>query len=246
MPPSRPALLAASSAVPRSRATRPYAVYGGGRGERHLLRATQLVEDRAPMPTHRWPRIQGPRPQPCSASLNHAPYRRASREPSLPGLPTSVLLPGRFSLVRFQEEVICLDSSNRVSRARPGQGCDRLRRQGLERTDLASPASHILPDFSGVGTLATDFPGTRSSPPPTAGSHVVNTNCSAVHTRQALCCKMAVEYDKFIESGRKYVVAVPCLLQAQGQCRARPLVRAHCRFLHTPPGGSATWMTTTT
>uniref|UniRef100_A0A8D0VDI1 Fringe-like glycosyltransferase domain-containing protein n=3 Tax=Sus scrofa TaxID=9823 RepID=A0A8D0VDI1_PIG len=177
---------------------------GGGGGERHLLRATQLVEDRAPMPTHRWPCIQGPRPQPCSASLNHAPYRRASREPSLPGLPTSVLLPGRFSLVRFQEEVICLDSSNRVSRARPGQGCDRLRRQGLERTDLASPASHILPDFSGVGTLATDFPGTRSSPPPTAGSHVVNTNCSAVHTRQALCCKMAVEYDKFIESGRKW------------------------------------------
>ncbi|XP_059003885.1 beta-1,3-N-acetylglucosaminyltransferase radical fringe isoform X2 [Mustela lutreola] len=37
-----------------------------------------------------------------------------------------------------------------------------------------------------------------------AGSHVINTNCSAVHTRQALCCKMAVEYDKFIESGRKW------------------------------------------
>ncbi|XP_053067495.1 beta-1,3-N-acetylglucosaminyltransferase radical fringe isoform X1 [Acinonyx jubatus] len=36
------------------------------------------------------------------------------------------------------------------------------------------------------------------------GSHVINTNCSAVHTRQALCCKMAVEYDKFIESGRKW------------------------------------------
>ncbi|KAM9045993.1 beta-1,3-N-acetylglucosaminyltransferase radical fringe isoform 1-T1 [Megaptera novaeangliae] len=36
------------------------------------------------------------------------------------------------------------------------------------------------------------------------GSHVVNTNCSAVHTRQALCCKMSVEYDKFIESGRKW------------------------------------------
>ena len=43
------------------------------------------------------------------------------------------------------------------------------------------------------------------------GSHVVNTNCSAVHTRQALCCKMSVEYDKFIESGRKYVVATPVL-----------------------------------
>ncbi|KAB0360664.1 hypothetical protein FD754_004820 [Muntiacus muntjak] len=36
------------------------------------------------------------------------------------------------------------------------------------------------------------------------GGHVINTNCSAVHTRQALCCKMSVEYDKFIESGRKW------------------------------------------
>ncbi|KAM4824277.1 beta-1,3-N-acetylglucosaminyltransferase radical fringe isoform 5-T5 [Urocitellus parryii] len=35
-----------------------------------------------------------------------------------------------------------------------------------------------------------------------AGGRVVNTNCSALRTRQALCCKMSVEYDKFIESGR--------------------------------------------
>lgn len=33
--------------------------------------------------------------------------------------------------------------------------------------------------------------------------NVINTNCSAAHSRQALSCKMAVEYDKFIESGRK-------------------------------------------
>ncbi|XP_014976111.2 beta-1,3-N-acetylglucosaminyltransferase radical fringe [Macaca thibetana thibetana] len=36
------------------------------------------------------------------------------------------------------------------------------------------------------------------------GGRVINTNCSAVRTRQALCCKMSVEYDKFIESGRKW------------------------------------------
>lgn len=35
------------------------------------------------------------------------------------------------------------------------------------------------------------------------GDQVINTNCSAVRTRQALCCKMSVEYDKFMESGRK-------------------------------------------
>lgn len=33
--------------------------------------------------------------------------------------------------------------------------------------------------------------------------NIINTNCSAAHSRQALSCKMAVEYDKFIESGRK-------------------------------------------
>lgn len=39
-----------------------------------------------------------------------------------------------------------------------------------------------------------------------AGSHAINTNCSAAHSRQALSCKMAVEYDKFIESRKKSVL----------------------------------------
>ncbi|KAF7647628.1 hypothetical protein LDENG_00169250 [Lucifuga dentata] len=38
----------------------------------------------------------------------------------------------------------------------------------------------------------------------TAGANFINTNCSAAHTRQALCCKMSVEYDKFIESQKKW------------------------------------------
>lgn len=46
-------------------------------------------------------------------------------------------------------------------------------------------------------------PRTRSQPLPLSTGHVVNTNCSAAHSRQALSCKMAVEYDRFIESGRK-------------------------------------------
>ncbi|KAM8945673.1 beta-1,3-N-acetylglucosaminyltransferase radical fringe [Pelodytes ibericus] len=37
-----------------------------------------------------------------------------------------------------------------------------------------------------------------------AGNQMVNTNCSAVHSRQALCCKMAVEYDKFVLSNKKW------------------------------------------
>ncbi|MEQ2288666.1 hypothetical protein AMECASPLE_025031 [Ameca splendens] len=34
-------------------------------------------------------------------------------------------------------------------------------------------------------------------------TNIINTNCSAAHNRQALCCKMSVEYDKFIESQKK-------------------------------------------
>lgn len=36
------------------------------------------------------------------------------------------------------------------------------------------------------------------------GVNIINTNCSTAHTRQALCCKMSVEYDKFIESQKKW------------------------------------------
>lgn len=53
------------------------------------------------------------------------------------------------------------------------------------------------------------------------GTNLINTNCSAAHTRQALCCKMSVEYDKFIESQKKWFchmdddnyVILPSLLQ---------------------------------
>uniref|UniRef100_A0A3Q3JD23 O-fucosylpeptide 3-beta-N-acetylglucosaminyltransferase n=1 Tax=Monopterus albus TaxID=43700 RepID=A0A3Q3JD23_MONAL len=53
------------------------------------------------------------------------------------------------------------------------------------------------------------------------GVNIINTNCSAAHTRQALCCKMSVEYDKFIESQKKWFchvdddnyVILPSLLQ---------------------------------
>ncbi|XP_057681192.1 beta-1,3-N-acetylglucosaminyltransferase radical fringe [Corythoichthys intestinalis] len=53
------------------------------------------------------------------------------------------------------------------------------------------------------------------------GANIINTNCSAAHTRQALCCKMSVEYDKFIESQKKWFchvdddnyVILPSLLQ---------------------------------
>ncbi|KAI5638530.1 fringe-like domain-containing protein [Phthorimaea operculella] len=34
--------------------------------------------------------------------------------------------------------------------------------------------------------------------------HLVNTNCSDTHQRQHLCCKTSVEYDTFMDSGKKW------------------------------------------
>ncbi|XP_014240426.1 fringe glycosyltransferase [Cimex lectularius] len=34
--------------------------------------------------------------------------------------------------------------------------------------------------------------------------HMVNTNCSSSHNRKALCCKMSVELDSFLESNKKW------------------------------------------
>ncbi|XP_018567115.1 fringe glycosyltransferase [Anoplophora glabripennis] len=34
--------------------------------------------------------------------------------------------------------------------------------------------------------------------------HMINTNCSSSHNRKALCCKMSAEFDKFLESEKKW------------------------------------------
>ncbi|XP_043471367.1 fringe glycosyltransferase isoform X2 [Leptopilina heterotoma] len=34
--------------------------------------------------------------------------------------------------------------------------------------------------------------------------HMINTKCSSSHNRRALCCKMSVEFDRFLDSGKKW------------------------------------------
>ncbi|XP_014611767.1 PREDICTED: fringe glycosyltransferase [Polistes canadensis] len=34
--------------------------------------------------------------------------------------------------------------------------------------------------------------------------HMIDTKCSSSHNRRALCCKMSVEFDRFLEAGRKW------------------------------------------
>ncbi|KAK2916588.1 hypothetical protein QQF64_025135 [Cirrhinus molitorella] len=61
------------------------------------------------------------------------------------------------------------------------------------------------------------------------GSHAINTNCSAAHSRQALSCKMAVEYDKFIESGKKWF----CHVDDDNYVNVKTLVKLLSNYPHT-------------
>lgn len=195
---------------------------------------------------------------PWASGQSHIPCGSPSREPSLPGLPTqdgTPLSPIPQCQAGFHSQCSkgmlpawIPEVSSRVSQVRliwccggtwPG-ALSRAKRQAcrtavsysglLEAADSRLPSGPPLPPF-----------------PQPAGSHVINTNCSAVHTRQALCCKMSVEYDKFIESGRKYVVPSSAPSESPGlrlgpHTWAAPL-RETCSL---PAGGSATWMMTTT
>uniref|UniRef100_A0A670YEV7 LFNG O-fucosylpeptide 3-beta-N-acetylglucosaminyltransferase n=1 Tax=Pseudonaja textilis TaxID=8673 RepID=A0A670YEV7_PSETE len=59
--------------------------------------------------------------------------------------------------------------------------------------------------------------------------NVINTNCSSAHSRQALSCKMAVEYDQFIESGRKWF----CHVDDDNYVNVQMLVKLLSSYAHT-------------
>ncbi|XP_072098174.1 beta-1,3-N-acetylglucosaminyltransferase radical fringe isoform X1 [Mobula birostris] len=62
-----------------------------------------------------------------------------------------------------------------------------------------------------------------------AGGNMINTNCSSAHTRQALCCKMSVEYDKFIESKKKWF----CHVDDDNYVNIRSLAYLLSAYSHT-------------
>ncbi|KAK5865549.1 hypothetical protein PBY51_019814 [Eleginops maclovinus] len=61
------------------------------------------------------------------------------------------------------------------------------------------------------------------------GDHLINTNCSAAHNRQALSCKMAVEYDTFINSGKKWF----CHVDDDNYLNVGSLLKLLSQFSHT-------------
>ncbi|XP_077305276.1 beta-1,3-N-acetylglucosaminyltransferase lunatic fringe [Lithobates pipiens] len=59
--------------------------------------------------------------------------------------------------------------------------------------------------------------------------NVISTNCSAAHSRQALSCKMAVEYDQFIESNMKWF----CHVDDDNYVNVKTLIKLLSRYSHT-------------
>ncbi|XP_071796822.1 beta-1,3-N-acetylglucosaminyltransferase radical fringe-like isoform X2 [Asterias amurensis] len=52
------------------------------------------------------------------------------------------------------------------------------------------------------------------------GDHLINTNCSSQHSRNALCCKVASMYDTFLKSGKRWF----CHLDDDNYLNVRNLV----------------------
>ncbi|XP_045904259.1 beta-1,3-N-acetylglucosaminyltransferase lunatic fringe-like isoform X1 [Micropterus dolomieu] len=61
------------------------------------------------------------------------------------------------------------------------------------------------------------------------GAHLINTNCSAAHNRQALSCKMALEYDTFIKSGKKWF----CHVDDDNYLNVGSLLKLLSQYSHT-------------
>ncbi|XP_034544892.1 beta-1,3-N-acetylglucosaminyltransferase lunatic fringe-like [Notolabrus celidotus] len=61
------------------------------------------------------------------------------------------------------------------------------------------------------------------------GAHLINTNCSAAHSRQALSCKMALEYDAFMNSGKKWF----CHVDDDNYLNVGSLLKLLSQYSHT-------------
>ncbi|KAM8842565.1 beta-1,3-N-acetylglucosaminyltransferase lunatic fringe-like isoform 1-T1 [Synchiropus picturatus] len=61
------------------------------------------------------------------------------------------------------------------------------------------------------------------------GNHLINTNCSAAHNRQALSCKMSQEFNMFLKSGRKWF----CHLDDDNYINTGALRRLLAQYHHT-------------
>ncbi|KAM9857424.1 beta-1,3-N-acetylglucosaminyltransferase lunatic fringe-like [Aulostomus maculatus] len=61
------------------------------------------------------------------------------------------------------------------------------------------------------------------------GSRLINTNCSAAHNRQALSCKMALEYNTFINTGKKWF----CHVDDDNYLNVDSLLKLLSQYSHT-------------
>ncbi|XP_033109915.1 beta-1,3-N-acetylglucosaminyltransferase radical fringe-like [Anneissia japonica] len=62
-----------------------------------------------------------------------------------------------------------------------------------------------------------------------AGDHLIVSNCSARHSRQALCCKMAAMYDMYLESNKRWF----CHVDDDNYLNVNQLVKLLNNYKHT-------------
>ncbi|KAF3852582.1 hypothetical protein F7725_005937 [Dissostichus mawsoni] len=97
---------------------------------------------------------------------------------------------------------------------------------GKPQTSDSSPSSHL--STTSISTFVfTD--GEDEELRKRMGDHLINTNCSAAHNRQALSCKMALEYDTFINSAKKWF----CHVDDDNYVNVGSLLKLLSQFSHS-------------
>ncbi|XP_029353417.1 beta-1,3-N-acetylglucosaminyltransferase lunatic fringe-like isoform X2 [Echeneis naucrates] len=126
-----------------------------------------------------------PAAEPASGEVFSAYFRRLTRERrAVSGPPRSSAAPGPVEPLTPDDLLIAVKTTGRFHRQRLQLLLDTWMSRNLQQTYVFTDAE----DNELRKRLA----------------HLINTNCSAAHNRQALSCKMALEYDTFLNSGKKW------------------------------------------
>lgn len=138
-------------------------------------------------------------------------FRRLSREKRSAGeRPRSSASPGPVERLSPDDLFIAVKTTGRFHRQRLGLLLDTWISRNMQQT-------YVFTD--GEDEVLRKL----------MGSHLINTNCSAAHTRQALSCKMALEYDTFIISGKKWF----CHLDDDNYLNSESLLKLLSQYSHT-------------
>lgn len=162
------------------------------------------------------PSSAGPAEPPAAAAAGSgkvftAYFRKLTRERrAISGPPRSSASPGPVELLSPEDVFIAVKSTGRYHRQRLELLLDTWISRNMQQT-------YVFTD------------GEDERLRKRMGAHLINTNCSAAHNRQALSCKMALEYDAFINSGKKWF----CHVDDDNYVNIGSLLKLLSQYSHT-------------